>query len=200
MPSRSENWTSDGVLLAWRLDGQDWQFSYVASKKTCQFIDSASLGFNLSPALVRSFEIRVTNWAYGIQLESVLVGNYERLLSIARLPRNIEIIGDLLSAGQYTTYESISSWFWGGIGNAEFTISAYLGICLVDTDCWDNAHGKTYQWYRTTDTSPRSLEMYGNDPEVWDFGVHPSADIVIINNLGTNDNNSQNNVTGQKFQ
>ena len=36
------------------------------------------------------------------------------------------------------------------------------------------------------------------DPEPWDFKGHSAADIVIIN-LGTNDNNTHNNVTSETF-
>ena len=36
--------------------------------------------------------------------------------------------------------------------------------------------------------------MDSDNPEVWNFTAHPSADLVIIN-LGTNDANKANNVT-----
>jgi uncharacterized protein YaeQ len=40
----------------------------------------------------------------------------------------------------------------------------------------------------------RAIDIWGDEPEVWDFSKHPAADIVVIN-LGTNDNNSINDVT-----
>ena len=36
------------------------------------------------------------------------------------------------------------------------------------------------------------------NPEPWNFKAHPAADIVIIN-LGTNDNNTYNNVTSETY-
>lgn len=36
------------------------------------------------------------------------------------------------------------------------------------------------------------------DPPDWDFAAHPAADITVIN-IGTNDNNTANNVTAQHY-
>lgn len=44
----------------------------------------------------------------------------------------------------------------------------------------------------------RQQNIYGLSPEPWDFKAHPAADIVIIN-LGTNDNNTHNNVTSREY-
>ena len=124
-----------------------------------------------------------------------------KLYKLPDASRTIEIIGDSLSAGQYATYEGLASWSWGfaeGFGNAEFSITAYPGICLVDTDCWGNLRGQAYQWFQTSDTSYRATQIYGDNPEPWDFAAHPAADIVVIN-LGTNDNNTANNVTNEAY-
>lgn len=93
-------------------------------------------------------------------------------------------IGDSLSAGQYATYEGISSYSWGlaeGFGNVEFDITAYPGICLHDGRCYGNLRGQTYQWLHTSDTSGRAIEIWGNNPEPWKFGQHQKSDIVVIN-------------------
>jgi hypothetical protein len=50
-----------------------------------------------------------------------------------------------------------------------------------------------YQWFHTSDTSGRAIDIWSDHPEVWDFSKHPAADIVVIN-LGTNDNNTANGV------
>lgn len=195
-------YTSEGVLTAWRLDGQDWQFANVTANTTYQYIDADTTGFNLTNSTSRTFEMRVTNWAYGVQLESVSVDVDARLYEVPRASRTVEIIGDSLSSGQYATYEGISSWAWGfaeGLGDTEFSITAYPGICLVDTDCWGNPHGQTYQWYKTSDTGGRAIEVWGDEPEEWDFSDHSAADLVVIN-IGTNDNNTANNVSSAEFQ
>ena len=68
-------------------------------------------------------------------MDQVWTASTGRLRKIPNYPLNIELIGDSLSAGQYATYEGISSYSWGlmeGMGNAEFSITAYPGICLYD--------------------------------------------------------------------
>lgn len=197
------NYTDVGVLLAWRIDGQDWQFSNVTANATFQFVNAGTTGANLTIAgAYQTFEMRVTNWAYGVQLKSVHVDASAKLVRLPLYRKTVEIIGDSLSAGQYATYEGISSWSWGfaeGLGDVEFSIEAYPGICLVDKQCYGNLRGQTYQWYRTSDTSGRAIEIWGDEPELWDFPAHPAADMVVIN-IGTNDNNSANNVSAPQFQ
>jgi hypothetical protein len=59
-------------------------------------------------------------------------------------------------------------------------------------------HGQTYQWLRTSDTSGRAIDLYGDNPPLWDFTAHPAADITLIN-IGTNDNNPTNNISAAQF-
>lgn len=57
----------------------------------------------------------------------------------------------------YATYETLSGFGYiiaAGLGNVEYSITAYPGICLHDAPCWDNPRGQTYQWRQTSDTSP----------------------------------------------
>lgn len=198
------NYTSDGVLLAYRIDGQDWMLSNVTVNSTHLLVDPSTSEYNLTtPAgSTQTFELRVTNWGYGVQIKNILVsGGAAKLIKLPNYSRTMELIGDSLSAGQYATLEGLSSYSWGlmyGLGNVEFSISAYPGICLTNTNCWGNPHGQTYQWFKTPDTSGRAIEIYGDDPPDWDFAAHPAADITVIN-LGTNDNNTQNNVTSTEF-
>jgi hypothetical protein len=134
-------YTSEGVLLAYRLDGQDWALTNVTANSTQLLITPSTLGYNLTSAsAVKTLEVRVTNWAYGVQIASVHVGGGNaRLVKIPDYTRTMEFIGDSLSAGQYGTLEGISSAPWGlmyGLGDTEFTISAYPGICLHDSRCY----------------------------------------------------------------
>ncbi|EKG17882.1 hypothetical protein MPH_04831 [Macrophomina phaseolina MS6] len=194
-------YTSPGVLIGYRLDGQDWQFTNVTANSTHSLITTATPGFNLTSSTTRTFELRVTNWSYGVQIASIHTSATGSLLALPRAPRTLEIIGDSLSAGQYATYEGLASYAWGlgeGLGGTEFSITAYPGICLVDADCWGNPRGQIYQWHQTSDTSYRATELYGSNPEPWDFAAHPAADVVVIN-LGTNDNNTHNNVSASTY-
>ena len=168
-------YTSPGVLLAWRIDGQDWQFANVTANATYQFVSASTTGTNLTAAgASQTFEMRVTNWAYGVQLAGV-----------ALCPS--------LSSGYTATYEGISSWAWGFVntlGNVEYSITAYPGICLVDQPCYGNARGQVFQWQQTSDTSYRATQIYGNKTIPWDFAAHTAADMVVIN-IGTNDDSNK---------
>lgn len=201
-----DNYTSEGVLLAYRIDGQDWMLTNVTANTTHLFVTPETTGYNLTTpqGAVQTFELRVTNWAYGVQIANVHVaGGACRLVKIPNYARTMELIGDSLSAGQYATLEGISSYSWGlmyGLGNVEFSITAYPGICLHDSRCYGNLHGQTFQWLKIPDTSGRALEIYGDGLDIpdWDFDAQPAADITVIN-IGTNDNNTANNITSTEF-
>jgi hypothetical protein len=190
--------TSNTTLVGYRIDGQDWQFTNITTGATHLLVNPSTTGINLTtPINPSTFEIRVTNWAYGVQIEAIHVAKGERLVKIPDYDRTIEVIGDSLSAGQYATLEGLSSYTYGlsaGLGNTEYSLTAYPGICLFDKQCYGNLRGMFYQWFRTSDTSGRATDIWGDEPEVWDFSKRPAADIVVIN-LGTNDNNSINDVT-----
>ena len=89
-------YTDQAVLVAYRVDGQDWQFSNVSANATYQFITPSTTGVNLTtPAnATQTFELRVTNWAYGVQLASVWTSAAGRLVKIPDYPLAIEVIGD----------------------------------------------------------------------------------------------------------
>lgn len=58
----------------------------------------------------RTFELRVTNWAYGVQINAVHVARGEKLVQLAQNSRHIEFIGDSLTSGMFQSYEGLSSW------------------------------------------------------------------------------------------
>ncbi|KAF2203865.1 acetylxylan esterase [Delitschia confertaspora ATCC 74209] len=195
--------TSPGVLVAYRLSGMDWQFTNVTANSTHQFISPSTPGLNETQSwqLPLTFEMRVTNWGLGVQLSNVHVSSSSKLIKLPDYGRRIEFIGDSLMAGMYATYEAISGFAFNtgyGLGNTEFSITAYPGICVTDKECWGNPRGQTYQWFQTSDTSGRAAEIYGTKPERWNFKKHPAADLVVIN-IGTNDNNTHNNVTNEQY-
>ncbi|KEZ39367.1 hypothetical protein SAPIO_CDS10067 [Scedosporium apiospermum] len=194
--------TIDGTLVGYRLSGLDWQFTNVTSGGTHLFISPEVQGVELTaPVSPSTFEMRVTNWGYGVQIDSVHVSEGEELVKLPRQPRFIEFIGDSLSAGMYNSYEALSGFAYGvgqGLGNTDYSITAYPGICVSDQDCWGNTRGQSHQWFYTTDNSWRSKEIWGDEPEPWDFGKQQDADLVIIN-LGTNDANAANNVTKETY-
>lgn len=136
------NYTSDGVLVAYRLDGQDWMLTNLTANSTHLLVTPSTTGYSLTtpPNGTQTLELRVTNWAYGVQIQSVHVsGVAAKLVKVPNYTRTMELIGDSLSAGQYATLEGISSYSWGlmyGLGNVEFSITAYPGDCLHDSRCY----------------------------------------------------------------
>ncbi|KUJ23359.1 GDSL-like Lipase/Acylhydrolase-like protein [Mollisia scopiformis] len=191
-------YTTDTVLVGYRIDGQDWQLTNITTNATHLLVDSTTVGVNLtSPVNPSTFEMRVTNWASGVQIASIHVGKGEKLVKVPDFGRTIEVIGDSLSSGYSATLEGLSSYAYGltaGLGNTEYSLTAYPGVCLFDKQCYGNLRGMFYQWFQTSDTSGRAIDIWGDNPEVWNFSNQPAADIVIIN-LGTNDNNHVNNVS-----
>ncbi|EMR80457.1 putative gdsl-like lipase acylhydrolase domain protein [Botrytis cinerea BcDW1] len=194
--------TSDTVLVGYRVNGQDWQLTNITTNATHLLVSPESpaidVGWPINPS---TFELRVTNWAYGVQISAVHLSKGERLIKIPKSSRTIEFIGDSLSSGYTATLEGLSSFAYGmgaGLGNTEYSITAYPGVCLVDQLCWGNTRGMFHQWYYTSDTSPRATQIWGDKPELWDFSKQDDADIVVIN-LGTNDSNGAINVTSSEY-
>ncbi|GAB1311692.1 GDSL-like Lipase/Acylhydrolase-like protein [Madurella fahalii] len=196
------NLTSDGVLVGYRIGGLDWMFTNITAGATHLLVSPDTPGASLTgPIDPWTFEMRVTNWAYGVQIDAVHVAAGERLIKLPDFNRRIEVIGDSLASGMYTSYEGLSSWAYGlgaGLGNTEYSVTAYPGICAADQDCWGNPRGQVHQWFYTSDTSYRASVIHGDNPEPWDFRKHPAADLVIIN-IGTNDHNEANNVSTEAY-
>ncbi|KAK4453381.1 SGNH hydrolase-type esterase domain-containing protein [Podospora aff. communis PSN243] len=194
--------TSPGVLIGYRISGLDWHFTNVTGGQTHMLVEPRTPGVDLTaPINPTTFEMRVTNWAYGVQIEAVHVGEGQKLIKLPDAPRRIEVIGDSLAAGMYTSYEGLSSWAYGvgaGLGNTDYSITAYPGICAADQDCWGNPRGQVHQWFYTSDMMSRDPDVFADIPEPWDFSKHPAADLVIIN-IGTNDQNSHNNVSAPVY-
>ncbi|CAG8954267.1 hypothetical protein HYFRA_00005887 [Hymenoscyphus fraxineus] len=196
------NHTSNGVLIAYRLSNLDWQFTNISTSSTHLLISPSTPGINTTyPINPHTLELRVTNWAYGLQISSVHLAPSASLVALPKYGRKIEVIGDSLSAGDLATLEGLSSYAFGlgeGIGETEYSITAYPGVCAADRECWGNGRGMVWQWWYTSDTSPRAGELYGREPERWDFGREEEADVVVIC-LGTNDANEHNQVSEEEF-
>ncbi|KAF3902591.1 hypothetical protein ABW21_db0207961 [Orbilia brochopaga] len=187
-------YTSDKVLLAWRVSGLAWNFANVTANSTYQFVSSSTPGIASGQTI---FEFRVSNWALGVQMKAVHVAANEAIYSVPNYARKIEVIGDSMTVGYTGTYESMSGIGWSlceGLGNVEYSLIAYTGICLTDKPCYGSPRGQLYQWQRTCDTGPRALQIYGTNPPSWNFRSNQPADLVIIS-LGTNDINYKQGTT-----
>ncbi|KAK2768029.1 gdsl-like lipase acylhydrolase domain protein [Colletotrichum kahawae] len=159
------NETINSTLVAYRIVGLDWIHTNVTAGATHLFVSPETPGIELAgPISPVTFEMRVTNWAYGVQIDKVHVAAGEKLVNILDCPRRVEFIGDSLSAGMYNTYEALAGFAYGvgaGLGNTEYSITAYPGICVADQDCWGNPRGQSHQWFYTSDTGGRAAEVWG---------------------------------------
>lgn len=168
--------TSDGVLVGYRLSGLDWTFTNITAGATHLLVSSATIttttdGANLTRPVSppNTLELRVTNWAYGVQIDAVHVAEGASLVRVVapeERRRTVEFIGDSLTSGMYTTYEGLTSFGYGigaGLGDAEYGVTAYPGICAADRDCWGNPRGQARQWFYTCDTSYRAQVLYGGE-------------------------------------
>ncbi|KAI1401585.1 SGNH hydrolase-type esterase domain-containing protein [Hypoxylon fuscum] len=195
--------TSNTTLVGFRIGGMDWAFTNVTAGATHLLVSNETAGVNETyPVNPLTFELRVTNWAYGIQIDKVHVAAGESLVKIPPYNRTIEFIGDSLSAGMYTSYEGLSSFAYGvgaGLGETEYYVTAYPGICVTDQDCWGNPRGQSHQWFYASDTSWRSTQIWPDGPEPWDFEKQDTIPDLVFINLGTNDNNEANNVTSEAY-
>ncbi|KAI1437032.1 Lipase, GDSL-like protein [Xylaria sp. CBS 124048] len=195
--------TVNGTLVGYRLAGMDWTFTNVTVGGTHLFVTPETPGVNETyPVVPLRFEMHVSNWGYGVQIDQVHVASGESLIKIPPYGRTIEFIGDSLSAGDFQTYESMSSFAYGvgeGLGETEYYVTAIPGICVADQNCFGNPRGQVHQWFYSSDTSWRAAAVWGDNPEPWDFqNMKTTPDIVVIN-LGTNDNNVANNVSSEAY-
>ncbi|CRK34122.1 hypothetical protein BN1723_014833 [Verticillium longisporum] len=168
--------TINQTLVAYRIAGLDWQHTNVTAGGTHLFVSPDTPGIELDgPINPLTFELRVTNWAYGVQIEKVHVSGCGKLIKIPDYPRRVEFIGDSLSAGMYNTYEALAGFAYGvgaGLGNTEYSITGYPGICQM----WQGfgPNGNTYE--QNTDLRKEvysvyeyfNTEEYLSNPVTWD--------------------------------
>ncbi|KAJ3578359.1 hypothetical protein NPX13_g2206 [Xylaria arbuscula] len=195
--------TVNGTLIGYRISGMDWVFTNVTTGGTHLLVTSDTVGIDETyPVNPQRFELRVSNWGYGVQIDKVHVGAGESLVKIPPYSRTIEFIGDSLSAGDFQSYESLSSFAYGvgeGLGETEYFVTAFPGICVADQECWGNPRGQVHQWFYSSDTSWRATNIWGDDPEPWDFKNMETTPGIVVINLGTNDNNVANNVSSEAY-
>ena len=75
--------TISSTLVAYRLSGLDWAFTNVTAGATHLFISPETEGINptgtISP---HTFEMRVTNWEYGVQIDKVHIAEGHKLVKL----------------------------------------------------------------------------------------------------------------------
>ncbi|KAJ5977586.1 Esterase SGNH hydrolase-type subgroup [Penicillium viridicatum] len=188
--------TNTGVLVAYRIGSLDWQFSNITASSTYQFVGPESeLKDGDEPVGKNTFEMRV-------QIAGVAVANDAVLTKPPTFEKRVEIIGGSLASGQFATYETLSSWsflFANGLGNVEYGITAYPGVCLADEQCYNGgSRGVGWYWHRASDPGSRAHSIYDRNPEKWDVKAEQPADLVIIQ-MGGNDHRHPNEIPGRDY-
>ncbi|CAI7662585.1 unnamed protein product [Penicillium pancosmium] len=173
----------------------DWQYSNVTADATYQFVgDNSELG-DVPADTGKVFEMRV-------QIASVSSAGDAHLSVPPRFEKKVEVIGGSVAAGQYGTYETLSSWSWllvAGLGNVEHTITAYPGVCLVDKQCYGGqSHGIGWYWHRASDPGSRARAVYGDEPEEFDVKGDQATDLFLIQ-MGGNDHRHPNEIPGRNY-
>lgn len=65
-------YTIDTTLIAYRISGQDWLFTNVTAGATHLLVSPETPAVDLTaPINPKTFELRVTNWEYGVQIAKV---------------------------------------------------------------------------------------------------------------------------------
>lgn len=194
--------TSDGALVAYRVGNLDWQYSNVTADSTYQFIGEESNLGDIPLETGKVFEMRVTNWGIGVQVASVSSGSDAQLNVPPKFDKKVEVIGGSVAAGQYGTYETLSSWSWlfvAGLGNVEHTLTAYPGVCLVDKQCYGGqSHGMNWYWHKASDPGSRAREFFGDEPEDFDVKGDQPTDLFLIQ-MGGNDHRHPNEIPGRNY-
>lgn len=194
--------TSDGALVAYRVGNLDWQYSNVTADSTYQFYGEESDFGDVPLDTGKVFEMRVTNWGIGVQVASVSSGSDAHLNVPPKFDKKVEVIGGSVAAGQYGTYETLSSWSWlfvAGLGNVEHTLTAYPGVCLVDKQCYGGqSHGMNWYWHKASDPGSRAREFFGDEPEDFDVKGDQPTDLFLIQ-MGGNDHRHPNEIPGRNY-
>ncbi|KAK5800855.1 hypothetical protein VI817_003067 [Penicillium citrinum] len=187
--------TSDGALVAYRVGNLDWQYSNVTADSTYQFIGEESNLGDIPLETGKVFEMRV-------QVASVSSGSDAQLNVPPKFDKKVEVIGGSVAAGQYGTYETLSSWSWlfvAGLGNVEHTLTAYPGVCLVDKQCYGGqSHGMNWYWHKASDPGSRAREFFGDEPEDFDVKGDQPTDLFLIQ-MGGNDHRHPNEIPGRNY-
>lgn len=98
-------------LIGYRIAELDWIFTNITAGVTHLLVSPGTPGFDQTgPISPWTFELRVTNWAYDVQIDAIHVAEGEKLIKLPNFSRRIEVIGDSLASGMYTSYEGLSSW------------------------------------------------------------------------------------------
>ncbi|OUM62661.1 hypothetical protein PIROE2DRAFT_27041, partial [Piromyces sp. E2] len=134
-----------------------------------------------------NIQVYVTNSeASFLQLDSLIIDEGAKIHQYEPLDKYIQIVGDSLTAGQYTPNESVDAWsfLFGKHMNVEADIIAKPGISLTDIPLYGMDHGMEVSYFMTS--SPYARAYGYNSEEYYDFSKRKEPDLMIIF-LGTND-------------
>jgi len=131
-------------------------------------------------------------------MDSLIIDQGAKIHQYEPLDKYIQIVGDSLSAGQYSPNEAVDAWsfLFGKYMNAETDVLAKPGVCLTDIPLYGMDHGMEVSYFMTSNPVARAWG-YKYD-ETYDFSKRREPDLMIIF-LGTNDVSDAAQVTAEDF-
>jgi len=131
-------------------------------------------------------------------MDSLIIDQGAKIHQYEPLDKYIQIVGDSLSAGQYSPNEAVDAWsfLFGKYMNAETDVLAKPGVCLTDIPLYGMDHGMEVSYFMTSNPVARAWGY--NYEETYDFSKRREPDLMIIF-LGTNDVSDAAQVTAEDF-
>ncbi|KIM32699.1 carbohydrate esterase family 2 protein [Serendipita vermifera MAFF 305830] len=133
--------------------------------------------------------LNVQGWQNNnLYLEKITLNSGAKLRPYTPSQLNFQFIGDSLSSGQYIPNGVDGAWPFlaAETFKAEQLINAQPGGCLTDQFCWGNAHGISYQFFKTEDNGYYYNPNHNYTTD-WDFRRDYRATHVFVE-VGANDN------------
>ncbi|KIJ34992.1 hypothetical protein M422DRAFT_51735 [Sphaerobolus stellatus SS14] len=133
-----------------------------------------------------------------LNVESIVLNADAKPLTYNPAKLAFQFIGDSLSAGPGLDNGVDGAWpfLTGEIFKAEHNINAQPGATLIDIESFGNAHGVSFQFFRTEDTGYFYTSDH-NFTTAWDFRRDQEPTHVIIH-IGAND--AAQNITSNAFE
>ncbi|KAL0952594.1 hypothetical protein HGRIS_006849 [Hohenbuehelia grisea] len=133
--------------------------------------------------------VNVEGWQNNrIHLDNIVLNSGAVLLPYKPSKLSFQFIGDSLSAGQFLPLGVNQAWPFlvGEQFKAEHTITAQPGATLTDMVSYGNAHGVSFQFFKTEDTGYFWASDH-NYTTPWNFARNKPTPTHIVIHIGAND-------------
>ncbi|KAF9552895.1 SGNH hydrolase [Agrocybe pediades] len=133
--------------------------------------------------------INAAGWqTYRMQLDNITLNSDALLVPYTPSKTVFQIIGDSFSSGYLMPFGADQSWPFlvGEAFKAEHRITAQAGAALTDIVSYGNAHGLSYQFFKTEDTGYYYTTDH-NYTTPWNFARDQPPPTHVVIHIGAND-------------